>query len=496
MLSQFQSLFRGSSLAHGTWEKSTGNMATLLSPATEEDYRRHIVGDLGLGIVPVNENGTCYFGAIDIDIDTVDHKELYEKVAARNLPLSVCRSKSGGAHCYVFFKEPHPAVEVQTLLRKWASLLGYPSKTEIFPKQTKSTKANIGNWINLPYFNADMTVRYAVNTKGSIELDEFLNSVKYYTGKEKIDEKLNEGLVQIDLMPPCLKTLTEEGLPSGTRNVGLFSYGVFYRKSSPNNWQDKLRYHNQNYVSPSLPSREVEALIKSIGDRQYQYKCDEEPLCSHCDRKTCLTLPFGVGHKPWEDENNFDEITVGNLRKILTDPPTYILEVNSKDIHLTSDEFRTFEKLRKRVFEIQDAVIRPIKQAQWEQKIKGLLASKKDIEAPEDASIFGAVISKIDDFLALSERSKGREDLLRGMPIMEREKILFQVDYLQRYLSSQKVTIANQDLFSILHRRQCTYTLIKIKGKVVRAWAIPMSVVNRQTEDYTEAEFQPEESDL
>lgn len=495
VLKEFASLFRGSKLAHGVWQKDNGHMSTELSTATEEHFRKHLIGELGLGIVPVDESGVCYFGAIDVDIDTIDHKELYARVISRNLPLSVCRSKSGGAHLYVFFKEAYSSGTVQTLLKKWASLLGFPSKTEIFPKQTKSTSNNIGNWINLPYFNAPNTVRYCVDSTGSLELEDFLNQIKFYSGKEKIDEQLSNDLVQIDAMPPCLRILTKEGLPSGTRNVGLFSYGVFYRKSSPNGWADKLRHHNQNFVSPPLGSREVEALIKSLENRQYQYKCDEEPLCSNCDRKTCLTLPFGIGNKPWEDENNFDEITVGNLRKILTDPPTYILEVNSKDIHLSSDEFRDHSKLRKRVFELQDQIIRPIKQQQWEQKLKTLLSLKTDIEAPDDASMFGSISNKIDDFLSLSNRSKGREDLLRGMPIIESDQILFQVDYLQRYLSSQKVIIPNSDLFSILYRRKCHHSMIVIKGKTVRAWAMDLGLVNRQTEDYSAAIFEAEEGE-
>lgn len=492
ILERFKALFTGSTLAHGTYDKTTRNMATILSPASEEDYRKHLIGDLGLGLVPVTEQGLCYFGAIDIDIDTIDHKDLYARVKSRHFPLSVCRSKSGGAHLYVFFREPQQSTFVQTLLKKWAGTLGFPSKTEIFPKQTKSTTTNVGNWINLPYFSGDDTTRYAMGDHGSLSVEEFITSVCYFTGKEKLDETLSSELIQIEQMPPCLKTLTEEGLPSGTRNVGLFSFGVFYRKSSPNGWEDKLRYHNQNFLSPPLGSREVEALIKSLGSRQYQYKCDEEPICSHCDRKTCLTLPFGVGNKPWESESNFDEITVGNLRKIITDPPTYILEVNSKDLHLTSDDFRSFERFRKRIFEIHDMVIRPIKQAQWEQKIKGLLTTKVDIEAPDDASIYGSISGKIDDFLALSERGRTREDLLRGLPIIESENILFQVDFLQRYLVSQKVTISNPDLYALLHRRKCAHTLIKIKGKVTRAWEIPLELVNRQTEEYSDATFKPD----
>jgi len=165
-------------------------------------------------------------------------------------------------------------------------------------------------------------------------------------------------------------------------------------------------------------------------------------------------------------------------------------------MHLSSEELRVFDKLRKRIFEIRDLVLRPIKQAQWEQQLKGLITNKVNIEAPDDASSLGSVYSKIDDFLALSDRSKSREDLLRGMPYQSDDKILFQVDFLQKYLLSQKVQIANQDLYSILHRHECTFSLIKIKGKVIRAWSIPISRVNRQTEGYTPVEFKKEEPEL
>jgi len=489
-------LFVGSQLAHGVWQKSNGNMSTVLSPALKEDYRKHLEGEVGLGLIPVSENGTCYFGAIDIDIDTIDHIDLYKKVSKRKLPLSICRSKSGGAHLIVFFKEPYPATQAQSILRKWAGVLGYPSKTEIFPKQTKSTVSTVGNWINLCYFNANNTVRYAIGNNGSLSIEEFLDSIVYYTGKESVDEGLSEDLIQIGEMPPCLKEITGEGIPAGTRNVTLFNFGLFYKKSSPNGWQDKLRYYNQNHCSPPLASREVEALIKSLSDRQYQYQCNESPLCDHCDRKTCLTLQYGIGNKTWQDENNFDEMVATNLRKILTDPPTYILEVNGKDLHLESDQFRQFDKLRKRIFEVHDAIIRPIKQQQWDQQLRILLANKINIQAPEDASHYGSITSKIDDFLSLVDRSKNREDLLRGMPILEGGKILFQVGFLQKYLIGQKVFIENQDLFSALHRRNCGSDTIRIKGKVIRAWSIPVELVNRQSEDYTESKFEEEKGEL
>ena len=49
------------------------------------------------------------WAAIDIDVNDIDHTGLEEKVVELELPLVVYRSKSGGAHCYLFLEEPCPA---------------------------------------------------------------------------------------------------------------------------------------------------------------------------------------------------------------------------------------------------------------------------------------------------------------------------------------------------------------------------------------------------
>lgn len=489
---QFELLFRGSTLGHGTFDKATGNMATLLTPASDQDYVNHLTGELGLGIIPVNQDGKCWWGAIDIDIDTIDHKDLFRRVKARNLPLNVCRSKSGGAHLFVFFIEQQSASFVQGLLRKWAGLLGFPNKTEIFPKQTKSLVDNIGNWLNLPYFSAKNTLRYAFGENGSLSFEEFITSIVFYTGKENINEKLTSDLIQIELMPPCLKTLVEEGLDKGERNNGLFNFGVFYRKSSPNDWADKLRYHDKNYVSPPV-GREVESIIKSVGQRTYQYTCNSEPICSRCDRKTCITLQYGIMHRPWEDSENYSDAAFANLRKIKTDPPTFILEVNSMDVSLTSAEFQTFKTMRTKIEEKLNLVIRPMKQDQWDLKRQTLLDSRVDIEAPINASAKGAVVEFVDDFLETYDRAVSVEDLKRGTPVLEDGEVFFKVESLQKYLHSHKVVFNNQDLFAILHQRGCKFRMKTIKGKHIEAWTISVGLINRQTEHFTPEKFNKRE---
>jgi hypothetical protein len=226
----FQELFSGSEKTHGHWTAESG-FDTQKGPALDQDYLDHISGKLGLGLVPVRVDGTCVFGALDIDVDTIDHQALYAKVKARNLPLNVCRSKSGGAHLYIFFDRPYKATEVQKILRRYSEILDYP-KCEVFPKQTKIDDKNLGNWINLPYAGGDRSLRYCVGPAGSLSVDDFLNTVIMYDPNRKIEDGRDEDsdkLVQI--MPPCLVKLDRSGLPEGVRNNGMMGFGIFYRKA-------------------------------------------------------------------------------------------------------------------------------------------------------------------------------------------------------------------------------------------------------------------------
>ena len=58
------------------------------------------------------------------------------KVLGLNLPLIVCRSKSGGAHVFLFTKENIPASLMQSKLKEMAIILGYEG-SEIFPNKQK-----------------------------------------------------------------------------------------------------------------------------------------------------------------------------------------------------------------------------------------------------------------------------------------------------------------------------------------------------------------------
>jgi len=186
LAARFHALFAGLERSHGVFwhldkEREDGKLTssrqpeTILEPVTDALWMEHLAGRNGLGIVPIREDSTCKFGAIDIDVyDGLDHAAIAGVLVERNMPLIPCRSKSGGCHIYLFTKEPVSAESMRTKLSEIAALLGHGG-SEIFPVQAKLAEKDFGSWLNVPYYNVAETTRYAVRPDGeSLSAEQFL----------------------------------------------------------------------------------------------------------------------------------------------------------------------------------------------------------------------------------------------------------------------------------------------------------------------------------
>lgn len=190
-IEKFSSIFDGLKEAYGTFKvekqqsngKSTGKAALVREPRTAALWEGHLSGKgSGVGVIPINADNNCKWGCIDIDQYPLDHKNLIDKIRKLKLPLVVCRSKSGGAHCFIFCSDWIEAKEMQKTLQHLSSALGY-GESEIFPKQVKLhlDRGDVGNFLNLPYYNATGGLRYAFKDDGtSALLDEFFELYDKY----------------------------------------------------------------------------------------------------------------------------------------------------------------------------------------------------------------------------------------------------------------------------------------------------------------------------
>ena len=157
MVDQFSEIFAGNTNGYGLYN-GKGHIF-VKQPVTKKLYQQHLNGEISLGIVPITDKGNCRFGVIDFDdhkkngikIKDFDYASLLEKIKFLKLPLVVFKSKSGGAHAYLFLQEWTSAADVRHILKKFAYSLGCSRDVEIFPKQIQLKQGESGSFINLPY---------------------------------------------------------------------------------------------------------------------------------------------------------------------------------------------------------------------------------------------------------------------------------------------------------------------------------------------------------
>ena len=157
---------------------------------------------------------------------------------------------------------------MQKSLQHMAAALGY-GDSEIFPKQIKLNldRGDVGNFLNLPYYDHENGLRYGFLDDGtSATLEEFYELYdKYVQTPEEISALQVAGTSPEDLLqdgPPCLQLLCKQKISEGGRNNGLFNVGVYLRKAFPDAWETEILRYNMEYFSPPLPLPEVNVVVK------------------------------------------------------------------------------------------------------------------------------------------------------------------------------------------------------------------------------------------
>lgn len=497
---RFANLFQGLKRAHGVFEitgkdetknKITGRAKTVAQEPKLANFKLHLAGDRGIGIVPINEDNQCYFGAIDIDIyEGLGIEKLHATIRDFNLPLIPCTTKSGGIHLYVFFSEPISAKIVYDKLSEWSILLGYPG-VEIFPKQIMLASENdTGNWLNMPYFDGNKTNRYALSTKNTrLSLEEFLDLAeeKRLTLEDLNNIKIPQNK-EFEGAPPCLKVLISRGIPSGSRNKGLFALGTFYKLKYADNFADYVDKANQKYFQPPLPSQEVTDIVRSLRKKDYFFSCKDSLLADICNKRICVQEKYGI-----TQDNAALDVAIDSLTKVSTDPPSWYISVNGKRLECDT----TKDLLSQAAFQIKcvDSLHifpRNIRAPVWRQMMCDLLTNVETIDAPEDANEGGM----IDDFMSsfIEERhmknSNRESDLLLGRPYIKDGKVYFRSSDVIKYLKRQGFYyVNNRTLYKWFRNSELEVEAfrIRIKGKQVRCWSTKLPEV--QEEGFEEDEL-------
>lgn len=357
----------------------------------------HLNGDFGVGICPVNAEGKCFFGVLDIDYYKGKIKRVLQFIKDYQLPLLPFRSKSGGLHVYLMLAKPVSAKSMREVLSQIIyyfslDMLYGKAKVEVFPKQEKAE--GFGSSVTLPYFNADNPYTYLLDLDGNpLPFREAMDYIQHHLTSLDEVKKAIENLPYNDA-PPCIQRILiseEVGGEDTGRNNFIFSFAVYAKKKWGNGFEDYVKEVNGHFEVP-LEDAVVEQTCTSVREHEYIYKCKDIPCNSYCDKPACRRREFGLG----KDKGHFTGIDYGQLYRYKTAEPYYVwklrllgqekwVDVIFKDEGYLLDQ-KNFAKMCVRY--LNQAPMQ-VSNNDWYAVLNSILPNIEDVEVKEETDTSG-----------------------------------------------------------------------------------------------------------
>ncbi len=465
------------------------------APLTTDTWEQHLKGDKIIGCTPLVNEDRVRWGVLDVDVyqESNTIEDILKSVKEHNLPFVVCRSKSGGAHVYLFFSEEVSAANVIDKLKSFSAFFGQGA-CEIYPKQPKISSrkddSKYGNWINMPY-SGNPTLQYAFDIEGkALNPEEFLTYAQSKT--LSVDEFKDLVVPTLDVEelpegPPCLNYIFQNRTQhSESRNITLSNVAVYLKKAQPTDWKQLLPKFNRKFSEP-LEDREVEAIISSYSKKDYKYQCSNQPLCKYCDASLCGQRKFGIGGEEFLPNNR-------SLMQLKSDPPLWFLTLDDSEIQLTTEQFDSFNQFNQKVMEKLLFKYPPIKQDDWVKQQNLLLKNCTQIDIPFEMTPVGQFVEYVSMFCA---SASDNPNALKSGPIKVNGNYLFRMIDLKDYLNQQrfKELPDNKILSSLKQVLKADATIHTMKEPIrlkVRCWRVrdenlrldpsaPMPDINEQS---------------
>lgn len=420
----------------------------------KELLSHHLLGDFGVGICPVNAEGKCYFGVIDIDMYKPKIKRVLHFIKEYQLPLLPFRSKSGGLHVYLILTKSVSAKTMRETLNNISyyfslDMLYGKGKVEVFPKQDKAE--GFGSSITLPYFNCENPYTYLLDLDGNqVEFKDALEYIqKHLTTIEAVKDALEK--LPYNDAPPCIQRilLSEEvGGEDTGRNNFLFSFAVYAKKKYGSGFESYVEAINSSFESP-LEGSVVDQTCASVRDNEYIYKCKDIPCNRFCNKTECKKREFGLG----KDKGHFMDIEFGQLFRYMTAEPYYIWKLRLqgqeqwKDVVFKDEGYLLDQKnFAKMCIRYLNKAPYQVSNNDWNQTLNTILPNLIEVEVKQESDTSGLSIVRNAFILYLANKQTRRDtpyQVRGGLCYRKVEngkaKFFFTAQGFTKYLQNQKV---------------------------------------------------------
>ena len=377
----------------------------------------HLDGDFGVGVCPVNAEGKCYFGVLDIDYYKPKIKRVLSFIKEYQLPLLPFRSKSGGLHVYLMLAKSVSAKTIRETLNHISyyfslDVIYGKGMVEVFPKQDKAE--GFGSSVTLPYFNCENPYTYLLDLDGNkVDFKEALDYIQHhFTTIEAVKEAL-EHLPYNDA-PPCIQRalLSDEiGGEDTGRNNFLFSYAVYAKKKFGAGFEDYVHQINEAFEVPLEPAI-VDQTCNSVKDNEYVYRCKDIPCNGFCNKTECRKREFGLGR----DKGHFTGVDYGQLFRYMTAEPYYIWKLRLqgqeqwKDVIFKDEGFLLDQKnFAKMCVRYLNQAPMQVSNNDWYAILNSVLPNIQDVEVKQESDTSGLSLLR-NSFINYLSNKQARRD--------------------------------------------------------------------------------------
>lgn len=176
IIKNFAALFAGRTDAYGSWEGGC-----VKESVTEARFMKHLWGQEYIGIYPLMDDSTVWWGCSDIDVNDIDQARNIQLALKLKLIESWVERTVKGFHVWVFARKPVEARVMRRALLAAHAAVKVPAR-EINPKQEQAS--GYGNYVRLPYPGAlfePCSVRYMIDSSDRpLSLETFVSEATTY----------------------------------------------------------------------------------------------------------------------------------------------------------------------------------------------------------------------------------------------------------------------------------------------------------------------------
>lgn len=468
----------------------SGHYTRAEAPLTEELLRRHVAGEITVGAYQVRGD-TVRWLCLDLDGDYGNPETCREAVralaaTARRRGLAPLAEVSGGKgwHVWLLTAEISAVLAIQVaaglLAAAGPAAREGPHQVEIFPKQTETgPEKPFGNLVKLPFgihrgsgVRSQLVHPETLQPLPGEEQVELLAAIAPHTEAQLaavVREWGDVGQAPRKPSAPGRATGADGGpILSGTRNATLTSFAGTMRRRG-------------------MIEREIAAALLAINAR-----C-EPPLSEAEVRKIAWSIGRKHPHETGWDVGAIPDrlTTIEPLRKVLTEPPRWVVTVREQPlelIHADLIEFRRFKSICIAKLNYvplfasatDDAGHKLTQQATWEKVFLAPALARLDPgrayeAAPDDAGERGATWHDVLAFINDRPHGETLRELDTRALVRVNGHILFRGRTLREWLKRHGAHLLPADeLWSVVRTHGGKPVSVRTAGGVLKAWRVPV----------------------